>query len=117
MPSEHPRQTSRTGVSRRQFLKRTGQGVALTAAVAAAGRTRAWAQSAAAYPEWIPASTKPQKKGGTLTRASEWDPPVIDPRLTQSVGPFQFAGLTSNRLVRYAFSDEADQHHRPQPQG
>jgi len=32
---------------------------------------------------------------------------VIDPRLTQSVGTFQFAGLTSNRLVRYSFSDEA----------
>src|SRR5439155_679170 len=36
-----------------------------------------------------------------------WDPPVIDPRLTQSVGLFQFAGLTSNRLLRYAFADEA----------
>src|SRR6267378_2307762 len=35
------------------------------------------------------------------------DPPMIDPRLTQSVGLYQFAGLTSNRLVRYAFSDEA----------
>jgi peptide/nickel transport system substrate-binding protein len=32
---------------------------------------------------------------------------VIDPRLTQSVGLFQFAGLTSNRLVRHPFSDEA----------
>ena len=32
---------------------------------------------------------------------------MIDPRLTQSVGLFQFAGLTSNRLVRYAFADEA----------
>jgi peptide/nickel transport system substrate-binding protein len=42
-----------------------------------------------------------------LTRASAWDPPVIDPRLTQSVGLYQFAGLTSNRLVRYPFSDEA----------
>jgi ABC-type transport system substrate-binding protein len=31
---------------------------------------------------------------------------MIDPRLTQSVGTFQFAGLTSNRLVRYLFSDE-----------
>jgi len=32
---------------------------------------------------------------------------VIDPRLTQSVGLFQFVGLTSSRLVRYAFPDEA----------
>jgi ABC-type transport system substrate-binding protein len=42
-----------------------------------------------------------------MTRASSWDPPVLDPRLTQSVGLFQFAGLTSNRLVRYVFPDEA----------
>jgi len=42
-----------------------------------------------------------------LTRASAWDPPVIDPRLTQSVGLFQFAGLTSSRLLRYTFADEA----------
>jgi len=27
--------------------------------------------------------------------------------MTQSVGTFQFVGLTSNRLMRYAFSDEA----------
>jgi hypothetical protein len=32
---------------------------------------------------------------------------VIDPRLTQSIGLFQFAGLTSNRLLRHAFTDEA----------
>src|SRR4029434_10910255 len=36
-----------------------------------------------------------------------WHPPVIAPRLTQSVGLFQFATLTSNRLVRYPFADEA----------
>jgi peptide/nickel transport system substrate-binding protein len=107
MAIEPTRQTAHTEVSRRQFLKRTGQGVAVTAAMTAAAGTRAWAQSAPAYPEWIPASTKPPKRGGTLTRASAWDPPVIDPRLTQSVGLFQFAGLTSNRLVRHAFSDEA----------
>jgi peptide/nickel transport system substrate-binding protein len=41
-----------------------------------------------------------------MARASAWDPPVIDPRYTLSVGTFQFVGLTSNRLVRYAFSDE-----------
>jgi peptide/nickel transport system substrate-binding protein len=52
-------------------------------------------------------STKAPKRGGILTRASAWDPPVLDPRLTQSVGLFQFAGLTSNRLVRYVLPDEA----------
>jgi peptide/nickel transport system substrate-binding protein len=31
----------------------------------------------------------------------------VDPRLTQSVGLFQFAGLTSNRLLRYSFTEEA----------
>ena len=52
-------------------------------------------------------STKVPRRGGVMTRASSWDPPVLDPRLTQSVGLFQFAGLTSNRLVRYVFPDEA----------
>jgi ABC-type transport system substrate-binding protein len=70
-------------------------------------RGRASAQSASPYPDWIPASTKPPKRGGTLTRASAWDPPVLDPRFTQSVGLFQFAGLTSNRLLRHVFADEA----------
>jgi ABC-type transport system substrate-binding protein len=42
-----------------------------------------------------------------MARASSWDPPVIDPRLTQSVGTFQFAGLVYNRLLRYRFADEA----------
>ncbi|HEX9125754.1 MAG TPA: ABC transporter substrate-binding protein, partial [Methylomirabilota bacterium] len=32
---------------------------------------------------------------------------MLDPRLTNSVGLFQIASLTSNRLVRYPFSDEA----------
>jgi len=68
-----------------------------------------WRTSVAAplYPDWILASPKTPKRGGVLTRASAWDPPVIDPRLTQSVGLFQFAGLTSNRLLRYTFADEA----------
>ncbi|HET7340221.1 MAG TPA: ABC transporter substrate-binding protein, partial [Methylomirabilota bacterium] len=62
---------------------------------------------AATYPDWIPRSDKPGKRGGAMARASAWDPPVIDPRLTQSVGTFQFLTLTSSRLVRYVFSDEA----------
>jgi len=95
-------------VNRRDFLKRVGWGgVGATALVAGAGRARVAAESASPYPDWIPASTKPPKRGGILTYASRWDPPVLDPRLTQSIGLYQFAGLTSNRLVRYQFADEA----------
>src|SRR6185436_5124047 len=64
-------------------------------------------QPGALYPDWIAASPKPPKRGGSLSRASAWDPPVIDPRLTQSIGLFQFVGLTSSRLIRYAFPEEA----------
>jgi peptide/nickel transport system substrate-binding protein len=103
-----PRNVTRRDVTRREFLKRTGwAGAGMTALVTGAGRGRATAQGAAPYPDWIPASTKPPKRGGVLTRASAWDPPVIDPRHTQSIGLFQFAGLTSSRLVRYAFPEEA----------
>ena len=92
-------------VSRRQFLRRAGwSGVGVGALALAAPRRRAAAQTGS-YPEWIPASTKPPKRGGTLTRASPWDPPMLDPRMTQSVGLYQFAGLTINRLVRYTFPD------------
>ena len=108
MPARDPRGTTRRNVTRRDFLKRAGwTGAGMTALVVGAGRGRPSAQPAVIYPDWIPASTKPPKRGGVLTRASAWDPPVIDPRLTQSVGLFQFAGLTSNRLVRYVYSDEA----------
>jgi ABC-type transport system substrate-binding protein len=95
-------------VNRRQFLARMGWSTAGMAALTVAGsRGRVFAQAASQYPEWLPISTKPAKRGGTLTRASAWDPPVLDPRLTQSIGLYQFAGLTSNRLVRYVFPDEA----------
>src|SRR5262252_8875119 len=108
MPATDPRNPARRPVSRRDFLKRAGVTGAGAAALAAGiPRRRAWAQAGASYPDWIPASTKPPKRGGVLTRASSWDPPVIDPRLTQSVGTFQFVGLTSNRLVRHVFPDEA----------
>jgi peptide/nickel transport system substrate-binding protein len=94
-------------LDRRQFLTRAGRtGLGAAALVAASGRTRASAQAASPYPDWIAASPKPPKRGGVLTRASAWDPPVIDPRLTQSVGLFQFAGLVGSRLVRYGFPDE-----------
>src|SRR6266481_316678 len=96
------------GSNRREFMKTAGWGsAAFTAGMVGTGRTPAFAAAPSKYPDWIPASPKPPKRGGTLTRASAWDPPVIDPRLTQSVGLYQFAGLTSNRLVRYAFTDEA----------
>jgi peptide/nickel transport system substrate-binding protein len=89
-------------LNRRDFVRLSAAGVS-AAAVLGPGRRAA----AAPYPDWLPASTKPPKRGGVLTRASSWDPPIMDPRLTQSIGLFQFATLTSNRLVRYAFSDEA----------
>src|SRR5437667_2092609 len=106
MPTTDLRQTTRCGVTRRDFLKRaTVTSAGMTAVAVAAGRRRA--SAASPYPGWIPARPKPPKRGGVLTRASAWDPPVIDPRLTQSVGLFQFAGLTSNRLLRHVFTDEA----------
>src|SRR5919108_971348 len=90
-------------LNRRDFVRISAAGVSATA-VLGTGRHAA---AASRYPDWIAASPKPPKKGGVLTRASAWDPPVIDPRLTQSVGLYQFAGLTSSRLVRYAFPEEA----------
>jgi peptide/nickel transport system substrate-binding protein len=104
MPTKSPRPAgARARLSRREFVRISGYGAG--AATLLGGRRAAFA--AASYPDWIPASSKTPRRGGVLTRASAWDPPVIDPRLTQSVGTFQFAGLTSNRLVRYVFSDEA----------
>jgi len=109
MPTNDSNRTAaHSRVNRREFLKRVGWGsVGATVLVAGADRGRASGQTSAPYPDWIPASTKPPKRGGVLTRASAWDPPLLDPRLTQSVGLFQFAGLTSSRLIRYAFPDEA----------
>src|SRR2546425_2675628 len=108
MPAPDPRRTARRDVTRRDFLKRAGwTSAGMTALAVGAGGGRPSAQPAMTYPDWTPASSRPPKRGGVLTRASQWDPPVIDPRLTQSVGLFQFAGLTSSRLVRYAFPDEA----------
>src|SRR5262249_19726675 len=101
MPATDPRNPARRHVTRRDFLARAGgTGAGPLARAAAPPRVRVWAQAGPPYPDWIPASTKPSKRGGVLTRASAWDPPVIDPRLTQSVGLYQFVGLTSNRLLR-----------------
>src|SRR5215470_8454984 len=91
-----------TRLNRRDFVKISAAGVAAAALV---GRTQG--AIGATYPDWIPASTKAAKRGGILTRASAWDPPLIDPRLTQSIGLFQFAGLTSNRLLRHVLNEEA----------
>ncbi len=109
MPIDSPGPIApRQRVNRREFLRHAGwSGVGATALVAAAGRRRASAESSSPYPDWIPPSPKPPKRGGMLTRASTWDPPVLDPRLTNSVGLFQFAALVGSRLVRYPFSDEA----------
>ena len=108
------RRKRRIGREKRRPLTREGLVELEQGAVTGVGMTAFavggdWSRSVAAplYPDWIPASPKTPKRGGVLTRASAWDPPVIDPRLTQSVGLFQFAGLTSNRLLRYAFADEA----------
>ena len=93
---------------RRTFLKRVGWGGLASTALTVGSRPRtARAQAASAYPDWIAVSPKPAKRGGSIARASSWDPPLIDPRLTQSVGTFQFAGLVYNRLTRYRFPDEA----------
>jgi len=91
-------------MNRRDFVRTTAVGLGAAAAVGASPRR---ARAATPYPDWIPRSDKPAKSGSSMTRASSWDPPLIDPRLTQSIGLFQFATLTSNRLVRYVFSDEA----------
>ena len=106
MPTQNSKGT-RHAVSRRQFLRRAGGTAVGLGALALSRPISKAAQATSPYPEWLPASTKTAKRGGTLTRASMWDPPVLDPRLTQSVGLYQFAGLTSNRLVRYVFPDEA----------
>src|SRR5436309_13686651 len=92
-------------LNRREFVRISAAGVGASALIAC--RLRPAAAAASPYPDWLPASTKPPKRGSALTRASAWDPPVIDSRHTQSVGLFQFAGLTSNRLVLHPFSDEA----------
>src|SRR5437879_12660792 len=105
MPATSPRKTARRNVTRRDFLKRVGwTSAGMTALVVGARRGRPSAQPAAAYPEWIAASTKPAKRGGVLTRASAWDPPLIDPRLPQSVGLYQLAGRRSNRRLSSVFS-------------
>ena len=99
---------TRQSMKRRDFLQRAGWGsVGATGLIIGASRSRALAHPPSPYPSWTPASDKPPKRGGILTRASAWDPPVLDPRLTNSVGLSQIATLVYNRLLRYPFTDEA----------
>jgi hypothetical protein len=77
MPPSGSPQSLPDRVNRRQFLARTGWTTAgATALAAGAGRGRASAQTGSPHPDWIAASAKPPKRGGVLTRASAWDPPV-----------------------------------------
>ena len=99
---------TRQSMKRRDFLKRAGWGsVGVTGLIMGASRSPALAHPPSPYPSWTPPSDKPPKRGGILTRASAWDPPVLDPRLTNSVGLSQIATLIYNRLLRYPFADEA----------
>src|SRR5205809_3213310 len=99
---------ARQSMKRRDFLRRTGWGsVGMTGLIIGASRSPALAHPPSPYPSWTPPSDKPPKRGGILTRASAWDPPVLDPRLTNSVGLSQIATLVYNRLLRYPFTDEA----------
>src|SRR5262249_58935129 len=101
-------EATRQSMTRRTFLRRTGwSSVGMTGLIIGLPPSRALAHPPSPYPSWTPASDKPPKRGGILTRASATDPPVLDPRLTNSVGLFQIATLTYNRLLRYPFADEA----------
>jgi peptide/nickel transport system substrate-binding protein len=105
---DQSQETTQRPMKRRDFLQRTGWGsVGLTGLIIGASRSRALAHPPSPHPAWIPPSDKPPKRGGILTRASAWDPPVLDPRLTNSVGLFQMATLAYNRLLRYPYTDEA----------
>src|SRR5262249_46323839 len=91
-------------LDRRAFLKQTAA-TSVGIALLAVGPDGPGA--ARSYPDWTPGPRNTPRGGGALARAAGGAPPVIDPRLTQSIGLFQFAGLTSNRLLRHALSDEA----------
>src|SRR5437870_11431411 len=99
---------ARESMKRRDFLRRAGWGsVGVTGLIIGTSRSRAWAHPPSPYPAWLPPSDKPPKRGGIMTRATNTDPPVLDPRLTNSVGLSQIATLVYNRLLRYPFTDEA----------
>jgi len=87
---------------RRDFLARAG----MATLIAGAAPRRAFAQKESPYLDWMAASPKAAKRGGVMNYTSRWDPPMLDPRLTQSIGLYQFATLVYNRLVRYSLADE-----------
>jgi peptide/nickel transport system substrate-binding protein len=106
--NDQVQKAARQSIKRRDFLRYAGWGSVGTASLLiGAGRSRVLAHPPSPYPGWIPPSDKPPKRGGILTRATAWDPPVLDPRLTNSVGLFQIATLVYNRLLRYPYTDEA----------
>src|SRR5215510_15616738 len=106
--NDHTPGAPRQSMTRRNFLRRTGWGsVGVTGLIIGRHASRAVAHPPSPYLSWLPASDKPPKRGGIFTFAAPWDPPVLDPRLTNSVGLFHFAGLVYNRLLRYPFADEA----------
>src|SRR5215467_11885833 len=106
--NDHAQGATRQSMTRRNFLRRTGWGIiGVTGLLIGRHASRALAHPPSSYPSWIRASDKPPKRGGILTRASATDPPGLDPRLTNSVGLFQVAALTYNRLLRYPFADQA----------
>ena len=105
---DHTSAATQRSLTRRRFLQRTGwSSVGVTGLLLYNRHSPAEAHPPSPYPAWTAPSTAPPKRGGVLTRASAWDPPVLDPRLTNSVGLFQVATLTNNRLLRYPFADEA----------
>ena len=55
-------------MNRRDFMRVSAAGVSAAAVVG----TRRHAAAASNYPDWIPASPKPAKRGGVLARASAW---------------------------------------------
>ena len=68
MPTQNSKGT-RHAVSRRQFLRRAGAtAMGLGALALSRPISKASAQATSPYPEWLPASTKTAKRGGTLTR-------------------------------------------------
>jgi peptide/nickel transport system substrate-binding protein len=106
--NDHTSAATQRSLTRRRFLQRTGwSSVGVTGLLLYNRRSPAEAHPPSPYPSWTAPSTSAPKRGGILTRASAWDPPVLDPRLTNSVGLFQVATLTNNRLLRYPFADEA----------
>src|SRR5438105_14430767 len=99
---------TRQAMKRRDFLKRAGWGsVGVTGLIIGASRSPALAHPPSPYPSWIPASDKPPKRGGILTSATNTDAPVLDPRLTNSVGLAQMRTLAYNRLTPYPFTHAA----------